>query len=114
MDHAPISYRSHTIVLLVAKGLVVLFPCTTRMLGVHSYGVLLSYMWYTKWLIFCSYPCSGLAKMLSSSYPPSTPLWLDLSSDIGSLPVVGLPAEPLLGSETSILARGISSVEVVN
>jgi hypothetical protein len=114
MDHAPISYRFHTIVLLLAKGLAVLFPCTARMLGIHSYGVLLSYMWYTKQLLFFPYPYSGLAEMLSSSNPPSTPLWMDLSSDIGSLLVGGLPAEPLPRFETYVVARGISSVGAVN
>jgi hypothetical protein len=59
------------------------------MLDIRSYGVLMSYMWYTKRLLFCPYLCSGLVGMLSSSDPPSTPLWLDLSSDIGSLSVVG-------------------------
>jgi hypothetical protein len=110
MDHAPISYRSHTIVLLLEKGLAVLFLCTTQMLGIHSYGVLLSYMLYTKRILFCPYPFSSLVEMLSSSYPP-TPLWLDQSSDIGSLPVVGIPAKPLPGFETYVFARGISSVE---
>jgi hypothetical protein len=52
--------------------------------------------------------------MLSSSDPPSTPLWLDLSSDIGSLPVVGIPIEPLPVSKTFVVAKGISSVVVVN
>jgi hypothetical protein len=84
------------------------------MLGIHSYGVVMSYMWYTKQLLSCPYLCSGLAGMLSSSDPPSTPLWMDLSSDIGSLRVVGMPAEPLPESETSIVAWGISSVGVVN
>jgi hypothetical protein len=70
MDHAPMSYISHTIFLLMEKGLVVLFPCTTRMLGIHSCGVLLSYMWYTKQLLFCPYSCSGLIEMLYSSGPP--------------------------------------------
>jgi hypothetical protein len=71
-------------------------------------------MWYTKQLLFCPYLCSGLARMLSSSDPPSTPLWMDLSSDIGSLLVVGMPVEPLPMSETSIVAKGISSVVAVN
>jgi hypothetical protein len=52
--------------------------------------------------------------MLISSYPPSASLWLDLSSDIGSLPVVGMPTKPLPGSETYVVARGISSVGAVN
>jgi hypothetical protein len=52
--------------------------------------------------------------MLSSLDPPSSPLWLDLSSDIGSLPVVGLPVERLPVFETSIVAKGISSVVAVN
>jgi hypothetical protein len=37
-----------------------------------------------------------------------------LSSDIGSLPVVGMPIEPLLVFETSIFAMDISSVVAVN
>jgi hypothetical protein len=84
------------------------------MLGIHSYGVLLSCMWYTKQILFGPYPYSGLDEILSSSDPPSAPLWMDLSFDIGSLPVVGFPAEPLPGFENSIVARGISSVVIVN
>ena len=75
---------------------------------------MVSYMWYTKRLLFCPYLCSGLAGMLSYSYHPSVPLWMDLSSDIGSLPVVGMPIEPLPGFETSVVTKGISSVVVVN
>jgi hypothetical protein len=52
--------------------------------------------------------------MLSSSYPPSTSLWMDLSSDIGSLLVVGLPVEPLPVFEYFVVAKGISSVVAVN
>jgi hypothetical protein len=94
--------------------LAFLFPCTTRMLNIHSYGVLMSYMWYTKRLLFCPYLCYGLDGMLSSSDPPLDPLWLDLSFDIGSLLVVGLHVEPLPVSETSVVTKGISSVVVVN
>jgi hypothetical protein len=71
-------------------------------------------MWYTKQLLFCPYLCSGLAGTLSSSDPPSTPLWMDLSSDIGSLPVVGIPVEPLPVSETFVVTTDISSVVAVN
>ena len=71
-------------------------------------------MWYTKRLLICPYFCFGLAGMLSSSDPPSAPRWLDLSSDIGSLPIVGLPVEPLPVSETYVVAMGILSVVVVN
>jgi hypothetical protein len=52
--------------------------------------------------------------MLSSSDPPKAPLWLDLSSDIGSLSVVGFPIEPLPRFETFVVAKGISSVVAVN
>jgi hypothetical protein len=114
MDHAPISYRSHTIVLLLETGLAFLFPCIARMSDIHSYGVLQSYMWYTKRLLFFPYLCSGLVGMLSYLDPPSAPLWWDLSSNIGSLPVVGLPVEPLPRFETSIVAKGISSMVAVN
>jgi hypothetical protein len=52
--------------------------------------------------------------MLSSSDTPSSPLWLDLSLDIGSLPIVGLPVEPLPMFETFVVIKDISSVVVVN
>jgi hypothetical protein len=52
-------------------------------------------MWYTKQLIFCHYPYFGSVEMLNSSYSPSAPLLMDLSSDIHCLLVVRLPAEPL-------------------
>jgi hypothetical protein len=52
--------------------------------------------------------------MLSSSDPPSTPRWMDLSSDIGSLLVVGLPVEPLPASENFVVTVDISSVVIVN
>jgi hypothetical protein len=71
-------------------------------------------MRYTKQLLFCPYSCFGLAGMLSSSDPPSAPLWLDMSYDIGSLPVVGIPVEPLLVSETYVVTVDISSVVKVN
>jgi hypothetical protein len=52
--------------------------------------------------------------MLNYSDPPSTPLLLDLSSDIGSLPFVRLSVEPLPKFETSIVSKGISSVVAGN
>jgi hypothetical protein len=52
--------------------------------------------------------------LLSSSNPPSAPQWLDLSSDIGFLPVAGFPKEPLFASETHVFAVDISSVVTVN
>jgi hypothetical protein len=48
--------------------------------------------------------------MLDSSNPPSTPLLLDLSVDIGSLPVAGLPTEPLPEFGTSVVLKDTSSV----
>ena len=84
------------------------------MLDIRSYGVLLSYMWYTKWLLFCPYSCPGLAGMLSFLDDPSAPRWLDLSSSIGSLPVVGIPVQPLLVFETFFVSKGISSLVEMN
>jgi hypothetical protein len=52
--------------------------------------------------------------MLDSSYHPSTPLLLDLSSCVGSLPVVRLPAEPRPEFETYVVSKGISGVVAVN
>jgi hypothetical protein len=114
MDHDPISYKSKTIVLMLAMGFEFLLPCTTWMLDIRSYGVLMSYMWYTKQLLFCPYLCFGLAGMSSSSDPPSAPLWLYLSSVIGSLPIVGLPVEPLPVSETFDVATDILSAATMN
>jgi hypothetical protein len=37
-----------------------------------------------------------------------------LSSNIGSLPVVGLPVEPLSATENSVVAMDISSVVAMN
>jgi hypothetical protein len=39
---------------------------------------------------------------------------LDLSSNIGFLPVVGFHAEPLPGSKTFVVSRAISNVVAVN
>jgi hypothetical protein len=52
--------------------------------------------------------------MLDSSDPPSTPLFLDLSSDTGSLPVVRLPTELLPYSGTYVVSVGISNVVTMN
>jgi len=61
-----------------------------------------------------SLPHSSSVEMLNYSDPPSTPLLLDISFDIGSLPVVRLPVEPLPKFETSIVSKGISSVVARN
>jgi len=52
--------------------------------------------------------------MLYSSNPPSTPLLLDLSIDIGSLPVVRFSIEPLPKFGTSVVLMGISNVITVS
>jgi len=84
------------------------------MLDICSYGVLLSCMWYTKWLPICPYFCSGLVGTLISSNPPSALRWMDLSSNTSFLLVVGLPREPLPVFETSIIVVDILSVVIVN
>jgi hypothetical protein len=48
--------------------------------------------------------------MLGSSDPPSSPLFLDLSFFISSLPFVRLPTEPLPKFETFVVLKGISNV----
>jgi hypothetical protein len=48
--------------------------------------------------------------MLDSSNPPSSPLFLDLSTDIFSLPIVGLLVEPLSDFGTSVVLKDTSSV----
>ena len=50
--------------------------------------------------------------MLDSSNPLSTPLLLYFFVDIGSLPVVRLPANPLPEFGTSTVLTGISSVVI--
>ena len=114
MDHTNVSYISHTMVLLLVRGLTPLFPSTVQKLDIRSYDVLLSFIAYTKQLIFSLFPYSGLVEMLYSSNPPSTPLLLDLSFDISSLLVVRLLAEPLPEFGTSVVLRGISSVAIVS
>jgi hypothetical protein len=52
--------------------------------------------------------------MLDSSNPPSTPLLLDLSINIGSLPIVRFPAEPLPEFGTYVVLMGISNVVTVS
>ena len=66
----PFSYIFRTITLLLVEDLAYLLPYTTRMLGIRSCGVLLSYMWYTKQLLFCPYSCFGLIEMLDYSGLP--------------------------------------------
>jgi hypothetical protein len=80
-----------------------LLPCTAQILDINFYGVLPSYMWYTKRLLVCPYFYSSLAGMLISSNPPSILRWSDPSFDIGFLPVVGLPVEPLPMSKTFVV-----------
>jgi hypothetical protein len=84
------------------------------MLEIRSYGVFPFCMWYTKRLLVCPYFCSGLVGTLSYLNPPSSLRWLDLYSNIGFLPVAGMPAEPLPMSETSIVVVDISSVVIMN
>jgi hypothetical protein len=48
--------------------------------------------------------------MLSSSNPPSSPLWMDMSSDIGTFPLVVLPTEPLPNFENFFASKDTSSV----
>jgi hypothetical protein len=114
MDHSHVFCKSHTMVLLLAKGLVRMFPCTAQKLEIHSYGVLLSFMWYTKQLLFSIFPCSGSIEMLSSPYPTSTPLLWDLSFDIDSLPFVRLSVEPLPKFGTFVFLMGIPNVVTVS
>jgi hypothetical protein len=59
MDHAHAFYKSRTMVLLLARGLVLLFPYTAQKLDIRSYGVLLSCIGYTKQLLFSLFPYSG-------------------------------------------------------
>jgi hypothetical protein len=52
--------------------------------------------------------------MLDSSNPPSTPLLLDLSTDIGFLLVARLPTKPLPDFGTFVVLTGISNVVIVS
>jgi hypothetical protein len=74
MDHAHVSYISCTMFLSLEKGLVALFPCTTRKLSTHSCSILLTSMWYTKQLLFSLYPYSTLVEIGGSSDPPLSPI----------------------------------------
>jgi hypothetical protein len=109
MDRGLVSCRFCTIVLLLVTNLALLLPYIAQMLDIHSYGVLPSYMWYTKQLLVCPYFCSGLARTLSYSNPPSSLRWLYPFTNIGFLLVAGLPM-----FETYVVAMDILSVVVVN
>jgi hypothetical protein len=52
--------------------------------------------------------------VLDSSNAPSAPLLLYLSADTGSLPVVGMPTEPLPKFGTSVVLKDTSSVVTVS
>jgi hypothetical protein len=65
-------------------------------------------------LLFSLFPYFGSVQILSSSYTPSAPLLLDLSSNIGSLLVVRLSTEPFPKFGTSIVLMGISNVVTVS
>jgi hypothetical protein len=84
------------------------------MLDIHSCGVLLSCMWYTKRLLICPYLCSSLVVMLIYSCPSSSLRCTDPSDDIGFLSFAGIPIEPLPMSKNSIFIMGISSVVAVS
>jgi hypothetical protein len=59
MYHAHASYKSRTMVLLLARGLAPMLPFTVQNLDMCSYGVLLFYIAYTKELLFSLCPYSG-------------------------------------------------------
>jgi hypothetical protein len=101
-------------VLLLARGSEPLFPSTAQTLDILSYDFLLSCIAYTKQLLFSLFPYSGLVEMSYSSNHPSTPLLLDLFFDIGSLPVVGMLAEPLPEFGTFVVSTDTSSVVIVS
>jgi hypothetical protein len=71
MDRDLVSCIFFTIILLLVTDLEFLLPYTARMSYIRSCGVLLSCMWYTKWLLVCPYSYSSLTKKLNSSDPPS-------------------------------------------
>jgi len=114
MDHAHVFYKSRTMILLLTKGLVLMFPYIARKLDIRSYGVIFSCIGYTKQLMFSLYPYSGSLGMLGSSNPRSTPLLFDLSVDTSSLLVVRPPTEPLPEFGTSVVFMDISNVVTMN
>jgi hypothetical protein len=110
MDHAHANYEFCTMVLLLERGLEPLLPSTAQKLDIHSYDLLLSHIAYTNQILFSLFPYYGLVEISYSSYPPSSPLLLDLSVDTSFLPVVGLLANPLLDFGTFVVSKDTSSV----
>jgi hypothetical protein len=110
MNHAHVSFKCRTMVLLLERGLAPLLPSTAQKLDIHSYDVLLSCIAYTKQLLFCLFPYSGSLETSDSLDPPSAPLLLGMSIDIGFLPVAWLLAEPLPDFGTFVVSMDISSV----
>jgi hypothetical protein len=67
MDHAHVFYISHTMVHLKINNLAYLLLYTAQTMDTHSYDDLLSFIVYTKHLLFSPYLYSDSTKMLSSS-----------------------------------------------
>jgi hypothetical protein len=105
-----VSYKSRTIVLLLARGLEPLLPSTVQKLDIHSYDVLMSCITYAKQILFFLFPYSCSFEMSDSSDPPSTPLLLGLSTDTGFILDVGLLVEPLPDFGTFVVSKDTSSV----
>jgi hypothetical protein len=114
MDHAHVSYKSHTMALLLAMGLAPLFPSNAQRLDIHSYDFLISCITYTKQLLSSLSPYFGSIEISNSSNPLSAPLLLDLSVDIGFLLTAGLLPVPLLEFETFVVLKDTPSVVVVS
>jgi hypothetical protein len=110
MYNSHASYKSHTMVLLLEMGLAPLFPSTMQNLDICSYDVLLSCIAYTKQLLFSLFPYSSSIERSDYSDPPSNPLLLDMFTDNGFLPVVGMLVESLPHFGTFVVSKDTSSV----
>jgi hypothetical protein len=66
MDHVHISLKFFTMALLLARGMALLLPSTMQKLEIHYYDVLLSYIEYTKQILFYLFPYFGSVEMSDS------------------------------------------------
>jgi hypothetical protein len=101
-DHVHVFYISHTMVLLWVRDLEFLLPSIVKMLGTHSYDVLVFYIMYTRQLPSSPYLCSDSTEMfrffrssLISSTTGSVCLYLILLQLQGFLQSLSLSLELL-------------------
>jgi hypothetical protein len=109
-DHSHVLCISHTMVLLKIKDLAYLLLYTTQIMDTHSYDDLLSFIEYTRHLLFSPYLYFDSTEMLSSSYLVATLPQLDMSDYIVFLVTIRLLAGPQPNFGTFVVSKDTLNV----